>query len=120
LDAVAILDILGILVELLSAPVNAAIMDFALLQKLAAALEAKWEATVQWTVAVEDMVHVILTQHAFAFNTTSKKCEPSCFGQLSANCYGPNLLACNGCAQGSCNNGTCVCWPGYSDANCST
>ena len=42
LDATAILGTLVTLVELLSVPVNAAIMDFAQLHKPAAALEVEW------------------------------------------------------------------------------
>ena len=37
----------------------------------------------------------------------------------SVQCYGPNLLVCNGCQSGTCNNGTCQCWAGYSGINCS-
>lgn len=54
----------------------------------------------------------------FNFNSTSKQCEFACLDQPSASCYGPNLLTCSGCQYGSCNNGTCTCWPGYSGANC--
>lgn len=57
----------------------------------------------------------------FVFNATSRKCEFSCFGNASANCYGPNLLGCaNGCVSGICQNGTCKCWPGFSGTDCST
>ena len=56
----------------------------------------------------------------FVFNTISKKCEFACFGQAGQNCYGPNLLSCSsGCVSGTCNNGTCECWPGYTGTNCS-
>jgi hypothetical protein len=56
----------------------------------------------------------------YFFNTTSLKCEYSCLGQNSSYCYGPNLVACPGCTQGTCNNGTCQCWPGFSGATCTT
>jgi hypothetical protein len=55
----------------------------------------------------------------FVFNQTSKKCEYECLNQPSSKCYGPNLLMCNGCSNGNCNNGTCVCWVGYDGVNCS-
>lgn len=54
----------------------------------------------------------------YVFNSTSKKCEFECNGQASALCYGPNLLSCPGCASGTCNNGVCTCWPGFSGNNC--
>ena len=56
----------------------------------------------------------------FFFNATSKKCEFSCNDQNSDKCYGPNLAACASCVSGTCNNGVCVCWPGFSGSDCST
>ena len=62
-----------------------------------------------------------LCDTGFTYNSTSRKCEYSCFGQASSNCYGPNLISCSaGCIGGTCNNGTCACWPGFSGADCST
>lgn len=61
-----------------------------------------------------------LCDTGYIFNSTSKKCEFSCFGNESSACYGPNLMSCGDCSQGTCKNGTCTCWPGFSGANCST
>lgn len=55
----------------------------------------------------------------YFYNSTSKKCEFSCFGQPSLNCYGPNLQSCNNCVGGTCSNGTCNCWPGFQGLDCS-
>lgn len=61
-----------------------------------------------------------LCDTGFIFNTVSKKCQYDCFGKASSQCYGPNLLKpASGCVSGTPNNGTCVCWPGYSGADCS-
>lgn len=57
----------------------------------------------------------------FVFNTTSKKCEFSCFDQPSSNCIAPNTLGCSsGCVGGTCQNGTCACWPGFNGTDCAT
>lgn len=62
-----------------------------------------------------------LCDSGFFFNITSGKCEYSCFGQPSSNCYGPNLSSCSTrCVGGTCNNGTCNCWPGFSGVGCAT
>lgn len=61
-----------------------------------------------------------LCDAGFIFNTTTKKCEFTCNGQPSSKCYGPNLFSCSSCVGGTCNNGTCVCWPGFTGTNCAT
>lgn len=66
MDATAIAVTLEILVELPYVLANAAITDFALLLRLAAALEVKWAQIAQQIAAVEVMVLVTLMVLAFA------------------------------------------------------
>lgn len=56
----------------------------------------------------------------FNYNTTSRKCEFACNGLPSSSCSAPNVLACPNCVSGTCNNGVCTCWPGFTGSNCST